>query len=227
MTSSRYESPLRGEPRTVQSFDENGLPRFVVDIAELTPRSAQARDGINDFVGNALLLLTGFILLASGFNVVAAVAFGGVAFIVYVVISGMVTSAFKKRTRLVIEADSVSLPGLIRSPVYARNIRHAFQLVGHDDALEEQLRHDLEVREAAARGEVLQKKAYFGQSLHVALFYVGHRIDIAEVYGVKEATAIINRLNYCDSVIDQALNMGRDTGFSPQDDWPKNGPGSL
>lgn len=224
---TRYQSPLHGAPRTRQSVDKDGTPCFVVRISELTPRRAQVRDGVDDFVGGALMLFTAIVFLASGLNVIVAAVVGGLAFIVYRVISSLVTFAVKKRTRVVLEADAISLPGFIGPTKYARNTLHSFQLVSHDDTVDEQLRHDLEVRQAGAKGKVLAKKAYFGQSLHVVLVYAGHRVDIAEVYGFKEAIAIINRLNFCDAVIDQAMNMGRNTNSEPEHDWPTGGPGNL
>lgn len=225
--TAKFQNPLRGQPRTRQSSDKHGHPCFFVSINELTARRAKARDDMNDLAGGLLLILGLLVVLGTGLNVIAGAMFGVLALLVYWIFAAIITSLFKKATSVELHADAINLPGLVRARRYARNMEHSFQLLTHDETFEEQLKHDLEIRNAAASGKVLQKTAYFGQSYHVVLVYAGHRVDIAEVYGIKEAGAIIDRLNYCDRVLDQALNMGGGVKPEPRDDWPKGGPGGL
>lgn len=224
---AKFQNPLHGQPRTKESRDKSGHPLFIVEISELTPRRAKIRDEINELAGGLLLIFGLIVVLGSGFNLIAGAIFGVQALLVYWVFASTVTFLLKKETRIELTSDAIKLPGLIRNRHYARNMEHSFQLLAHDKTLEEQLKHDLEIREASTKGKVLQKKAYFGLSFHVVLVYAGHRVDVAEVYGIKEAGAIIDRLVYCDRVIDQALNMGGGVKPEPQDDWPKGGPGGL
>lgn len=90
---------------------------------------------------------------------------------------------------------------------------------------EEQQRHELRSRQASAKGKVIQKKAYYGQSFHIVLEYAGHRRDLLTVYGHKETVAILRRLQYCDQRLNEAINIGSG-GQTPGQDW-KETPGGL
>jgi len=61
---------------------------------------------------------------------------------------------------------------------------------------------------------------YFGQSAHVVLFYAGHRQDLLSVWGITIASAIVERLQYCDDCLNKALSMGG-SAQTPADDWPE------
>lgn len=219
--------PLSGKPSTRQGADKEGKPVFRIAIRELTPLRARIADAITSaIIGFSILTLVLWVFLAhkgpvdeliAGIVTMAAHAFA---------LSCACRVALRRTTRIVMKTATISVRRWYGWEHFDRNLEHRFVLLNHDKARHEQLRHDLAVREAAAKGRVIQKKAYYAESFHVVLAYAGHRRDLAAVYGPTEAMAVIARLQYCDRVLNEAMRMGGGVGQRPQDEW-QSAPGDL
>jgi len=222
-----HTHPVAGRPRTATMTDKDGHPRFTIKPWVLTPFRAQAADAISSLV--AWSIFCAFVLwlfnnhkLPAGV-IIAHAAFG---FIGYKALAMLVHLLMHRSARIVMSTGSISVKRWYGWQRFDRNLEHRFALLIHDKSQAEKLRHDLQVRRASANGRVVQKKAYYAESFHVVLLYAGHRRDLLSVYGQKDATAIVARLQYCDRCINEAARMGGGIKQRPEDEW-NDEPGGI
>lgn len=223
----KFENPLAGAPYTVEAIDQKGDPKFKISPRVLTPQRAKLADDVSAVLGAILVIcfIMGIIEQPSPgpeFIICAAAIF----FSIYYILAWIIKETFHRRTKIVMTTESISVRRWFGWKHFDRNLEHRFALLVHDLARDEQLRHDYELRQASAKGRVIQKKAYYGESFHIVLLHAGHRKDLLSVYGYQESTAIIARLQYCDRCLNEAAKMGGGISQRPEDDWNQT-PGGL
>lgn len=224
---TRFKNPLSGKPYTVESKDRKGLPKFTITPHELTPLRAKLADSANAVLAAALTISC----IASqiyhpnpgwGNAIHAAVMY----VITYYILAWLVRGIFHRKTTIVMTTDEIRVRRWFGWQCFDRNLEHRFSLLVHDLAKAEQQRHEFEIRQASAKGRVIGKTVYYGESFHIVLIYAGHREDMLSVYGQKESAAIISRLQYCDRCLNEAVNMGGGINNHPEDEWNQT-PGGL
>ena len=113
-----------------------------------------------------------------------------------------------------------------RWETFDRQLPHRFVLLPHDKTQAERDQHEYDQKKASLSGHAIMPVRYYGNSFIVCFEYLGQRNDILEVFGPKEAQAILTRLNACDSVMDAQSKKGSGTTFDPSDEWAKQ-PGDI
>lgn len=224
---SDHISPLAGKPRTVMTIMKSGTPVFRVKARALTPRRARAADQVHSVLTVlwAIRCVVAFSNLPSRglIEILVMVAmFGGGS----LVLRGTVRAAMASTTEIVLSADTIRFRRWLFWRNYNRRLEHHFALSLHEGAAEEARAMDIKSREAAAKGRVLKQKPYWGESFHVWLSYGGHPVILLDVYGPKEATAIVARLTYCDRALNEAIGMAGGITDRPEDDWT-DAPGGI
>ncbi|MFM9926750.1 hypothetical protein VLK31_27455 [Variovorax sp. H27-G14] len=205
--SHRFLSPLAGKPATRMSRDKNGLPVFKIRTSVLTPLRAKAVDSIKSFVGGALMLFVVFTVFANDFNWMAGCVVAVPACAVYFMAGWTVTALFRQRTNIEMSVDALVRIGW-RLKRYDRRYSHSFVLYVHDKAQDEQRAHEEKIAQAGAKGKVLRLKPYYADSYHVCLMHGTTRRDLVEVYSLKDAELILQRLALCDALLNEAAGMG-------------------
>lgn len=214
------QNPLSGRPVTFELLDGHGKPKFTIKPEELTPLRCKAADGFKFLIGVVLSITCILAILGlPAFFVEPVLRIIVPAVIAYFVLGWMFRSVLKRNTKIVMTTEAISVRRWYGWVRYNRNLPHQFALLNHDKMREEQQRHEHEVRKASAGGRVLRKKAYYAESFHIVLVYAGQRRDLLTVYGQKEATAIVTRLQYCDGRLNEATRMGAGGGQTPDEEW--------
>lgn len=216
----RSQNPLSGRPVTYALQDINGQPKFIIKPEELTPLRCMAADGIKFLLGVVLsVTCVVAILNLPAFFVEPVLRIIAPAVIAYFVFGWLFRIVLKRNTKIVMTTEAISVRRWYGWVRYNRNFPHQFALLNHDKTLEEKQRYELATRKASAKGQIIQKKVYYGQSFHVVLVYAGQRRDLLTVYGQKEATAIVTRLQYCDGRLNESMNIGGGSGQTPDEEW--------
>ncbi|BBJ23058.1 hypothetical protein [Candidatus Nitrotoga sp. AM1P] len=224
---TRFKNPLSGKPCTVESTDPKGLPTFTITPRQLTPLRAKLADSMSTVLKVVLTMSC----IASQiyhphldwWNTIRAVLMYVIA---YYILAWFVRRIFHRKTIIVMTTDEIRVRRWFGWQHFDRNLEHRFLLHVHDRTNAEQQRHEYEIRQASAKGRVIRKTVYYGESFHIVLLYAGHRKDMLNVYGHKESVAIIARLQYCDRCLNEAVNMGGGINKRPEDEW-NHTPGGL
>lgn len=203
----RYISPLADKPSTRMSRDKDGLPVYTVNPAVLTPLRAKAVDQIKLHVQGTLVLVLVLMVITSGFNLLLGAVLALPAWILYMVVSWAVTAVFRCRTEIRMSVATISRTGWSRQH-FDRKVTHSFVLYVHDKAQKEQRQQEEQIANAGAKGKVLRLKPYYADSYHVCLMHGTTRRDLVEVYSIKDAEAILQRLALCDALLNEAAGMG-------------------
>lgn len=204
----RMESPLKGWPPTRKLRGQTG---FRVRARHLTAQRAKFTDIICGFInlGGVALSFLMFSIepLANGWGLFTAIA----------VIIGLCTvtwrsrhvwgrSFFGKTTIFEFTPERIRIKGVIRFRNYDRTLPHEFNYEIHEKAEQEQDK-EIETKQMAAREgkeELPKADKYFRQSFHIIFRYAGQRVDVASVFGKKQAEALLVRLQLLDQLMDAA-----------------------
>lgn len=226
--NSPMKSPLEGRPSTFALTGEDGRLMFRVMPHELTPLRAKLADAISSLCGLGLFAVS-MVTLPDWRHPdlsVLAVAIGGAAVASWV-LHFVARQAFRVTTRIEMNLNSIRVRQVLGWKTYNRRLTHRFYMLPHDRAELERRNNEFDTREAAARGQVVQKPVYYGDSFHVLLEYAGHRVDLLTVYGRQTAAAVLARLQYCDRLLDQeAKHVGAGDNLHVDGDWHQS-PGGL
>lgn len=215
-----FANPLSGRPATYTLQDRNGHPKFIIKPEELTPLRCKVADGFKFLIVVVLSITSALAILSlPAFFVEPILRIIVPAVIAYFVLGWMFRAVLKLNTKIVMTTEAISVRRWYGWVNYNRNLVSQFILLKHDKMGEEQQRHELQTRQAAAKGRVIQKKAYYAASFHIVLVYAGQRRDLLTVYGQKEAVAIVTRLQYCDDRLNEGIGMGTGGAQSPEEEW--------
>lgn len=210
------ESPLKGWPQTEPLKGQAG---YRVRARHLTPQRVKF---MNKFC--YLMNLGSFILFFWVINVKILVTdeelyigFGAVTAVCVFLWAtrrhwGRVI--FGKTTIIEFMPERIRIKGYTGFKNYDRTLPHEFDYRIHEKAEQE---HEQEIekrRDAAKKGKELNAEKYFRQSFHVILRYAGQRVDVADIFGRKQAEALLVRLQLLDQFMDAARGEPGSPAFS-------------
>lgn len=222
-----FNNPLEGYPQTSETKGPDGLPSFRISLRTLSPERAR----LAHFTGQAASLL---FLIWSAYGLWAARAQVGVpecvvalllVFVAARLLPFLAEIALRKSGEIVMSASAVAVRRGRGWAHYNRLLEHRFVLKEHDLTAWERREIEYQVRDAGTSREAVNPTVYFGESAHVVLVYAGHRQDLLTVWGRATASAIVERLQYCDDCLNKALSMGG-AAQTPDDQWA-DGPGGI
>lgn len=204
----RVESPLKGWPPTRPLRRQAG---FLVEARHLTPQRAKFTDAIGGLINLGGVVLFFWMLSAeafvSGEEIFTAIAvIIGLCIVVWRSRRGWGRSFFGKTTIIEFTPDRIRIKGGMRFLNYDRTLPHEFNFEIHDKAEEEEHEEIATKRKAAMEGkkELPKVEKFFRQSFHVILRYAGQRVDVASVFGKRDAEALLVRLQLLDQMMDAA-----------------------
>ena len=225
--TAKVISPFEGAPKTCEWVDDQGRTWFEIQTHTLTPLRAKVADLV---AGSAALGLSGnYLYQALQMPEAPPLAWAAVllaAPLTHPVFRKISRWLGKSYTDIHISEDRFSVRQEWRWRHYDRKLPHKFTLLVHDKAQREAQRHELEVRQASARGQVISKRKYYGDSYHLIYEYVGQRVDVVTIFGRKEALRIQERLNACDQVLKQQAHQSDGVALAPDAQWDDQ-PGDL
>jgi hypothetical protein len=224
---AQYKSPFEGDPHTEQVIGPDGAMSFKITTMTLSPMRARIVDIIAGAVVGYMILI-GIAVTIQQNDPWGLVFFCGGAVVLRRLIRRWIAEEFEARTVLTFTADSFTVrrgrSG--RQDSFDRQHSHRFSLIQHDRAPEEQRQHEHEQREDQMKRRVVWRKPYYQDSYIVSFDYLGQRNDLMEVYGRKDALAILARLKACDEVMEAQSRKGKGTPLSPAQEWPVQ-PGDI
>lgn len=222
MTNIPTISPFDGKPFTRAFNSKKEGEGFHIVIRELTPFRAK----LVDFLSGIFFLLIGGTAIAVliEFNQQAdfqdQFIYCFVSFLIWLITRYFLVFVFKKITIIKITAKYFSVRGIFGYRNYNRELQHKFSMLRHDKTQKEKQTQSLTVQKAQKRGKIISPKIYYGESYHLVFEHIGHRRDIASVYGRNETLAALARLKACDEVITSKTQNGSDgVATNPQDQW--------
>jgi hypothetical protein len=223
----KIRSPFSGKPATRQVLDRNGAPAFDVQPRVLTPVRAMAANwltglGVVAGLGHSLAVVAATPNPDSGLLTAALVVPLAGGFVLYEALR----SLLRKRVRMMLTLEQFSVKTLFGWKHYDRLLPHRFALFQHDWMRAEQELAEFHAAQAQMKRKVIRKPRWYASSFHLSFDYLGQRNDVVTVYGPKEATAIVTRLNACDSVLDALARRGQGTPLTPADEWGDQ-PGAI
>lgn len=220
-------SPFEGKPDTKQVVHKDGRVSFHIQAQELTPKGIKRAEWYTE-----ILTWLWFAAAVYGWldqpnpEFIEIAVNGGLPWLVRPFAKKLFMKEARKKTEMMIGTDKFALRERKRWKTFDRRIEHRFSLIPHDKAREEAEDNEFAVRSAQAAGNAIRKKRYYGDSYHLTYEYMGQRHDIAEIYGRKEAMAVLARLKACDSVMDMQASRGKAVTMRPEDEWGEQ-PGAL
>jgi hypothetical protein len=225
---NRYENPLAGEPRTVETQAADGTPVYSVFPNELTPGRARVAVGLSGLVSLGLLAAVPVGLIAAAVTdgleiaevVAAAVATNRLARLA-------ITRSLHRTTEIVMRIDAIAVRRRFGWKTFSRDVPHQFVLVPHDRTTAEQRNNTNAEKQDSLDRRAFPHPVFYGDSFHVALVYAGQRIDLLDVYGPTRATAVVARLQLCDELLNRAAGKEHRAGGGPGEDWGRPAPGGL
>jgi hypothetical protein len=225
--NARTLSPFDGGPATHERLDEHGNPVITVRICEWTPLRLKWAEALGVIAGILIGALDGYVLYILGVTGPALL----IAWLLILMAGGYLAMDFihgkmLKRTEVVFTPQEFRVKDGTEWFVYDRTLNHRFLMMKHDRAREEREKHDLQIRRAQMRGNVIAITRYYDDSYHIVFDYLGQRFDVVTVYDQKRATAVAARLKACDQVMDTKGKMGEGEVMSPDEQWGEV-PGKL
>ena len=225
--SASFKNPLEGYPQTIETRGPDGLPSFRISLKTLSPERARLAHGAADAASLAFLCLTVYALWVAWAQVGMQECVVALALMLVVahVLPRVAELVFCESGEIVMSAREVAVRRGRGWHRYNRLLEHRFALKEHDLTAWERREIEYQVRDAGTSGKAVNPTVYFGESVHVVLVYAGHRQDLATVWGLAHASAIVERLQYCDDCLNKALSMGG-AAQTPDDEWAE-GPGGI
>lgn len=228
MDHKNVMDPLTGRPRTLRLVDRYGLPWFRIICRELTPGRAKLARQLDEPINLAVACLCGYSWLnmrAPTWTQTGAVVVSG--FVLAFALRIAVRVALTKRTEIRMTTTSIRLRGWFGWKDYDRMAEHRFAMGLHDRAAHETREQHHAAAVAGQKGKVLKQEPFYAASHHVALIYLGHRVDILDVYGETAAAAIVSRLIYCTRYLNAAIQVAGGIRTGVEDDWNSRDPGGI
>lgn len=225
---AKARSPFRGKPSTRELRHRDGSLRgYRIRAEYLTPLRAK----FAHLTAKVLVAGTMVAGICAGTNSEPkndALALASVLIppLCFPLVRALTRRQLRRTTVVEITADAFRINGLFGWKTYDRNIPHSFSLLQHDKAQKEWVEQDFDARKAWQKGKVLAQTKYYQESWHVVFDYALQRIDVADVYGLKDARAIQVRLAGCAQVIDALAGNGGGPVLHPEHAWA-DGPGGI
>lgn len=216
---ARIRTPFEGRPQTRQILDARDGIKFIVIPNELTPLRARAADMSAGLSAFGLFFGSIHLGQATLHNppdwVWLAMLFGSYGS--YYGLKPLWRLLYRKETRIEMTATRFSYRVWYGWKHFNRTLPHKFALHPHDKAQREQEKHAFEQRFGKGPKEI--KTRYYGESAHVVFLYAGQRNDVLTVFGLKEANAVMARLQACDAALDAEAKLGDGLALGPDQQW--------
>jgi hypothetical protein len=208
-----------GGPKTT-FFNANGQTEIKIEASHLRPGDARAAD--NEAVITVLFFIIGSVFAAiheQNLVIAVVVAICGFASIGYLkaesrkMATKVATIVFSETTIFVMEEPELFRKDRWRT--FDRRHPHRFVLVPHELARQEE---DL-IQHRQRMGASGRPTRYYSESFFVVLDYLGQRLDLAEVFGQRNANDILARLNLCDEYMKGIADARQMLPTRPEHQW--------
>ncbi|MBT3039183.1 MAG: hypothetical protein KME37_09620 [Candidatus Thiodiazotropha sp. (ex Codakia orbicularis)] len=214
-------APFDGLPRTKIITDENGDSAYRITPFELTPLLAK----IADFLAVVSAICIGiFSVLQVSKNQQATdlqwILSITSPWLSYPFMKLLWRLALRRPSRIVIAPRQVKVRRWYGWAVFDRTLPHKFSALAHDKTRVEQEQIDFVVRREQARGKIIHKTRYYGESFHIIFEYLGQRQDLLTIYGPESAKRMLTRLIACNSVMNKKNRMDEGASLGPDYEWP-------
>lgn len=217
---AQYKSPFEGLPLTEEFTTANGGQAYKITIKALTPRRARIADILAKGL-SVYLVIVGLGLLAHDGEISGLLLYGGIGVLMHGTFRKWFKEWLEKTTIFEIAPESLMVQDGPRGDVriFDRMHTHRFALVQHDRAVDEQREHEYAQRQDQLGRRAVWRKPYYQDSCFVSFEYLGQRNDLLEVYGRKEALAILARLKACDEIVEAQARKGKGIALTPEQEW--------
>ncbi len=218
--------PFDGNPPTREETDASGNPEFHVDARVLTPLRAKAADklgALTTFGGSAAVFLTA---VNHDYPPLVAVLLALAVWPLQPLFEKLWREALRRKVELVVTKDEFRFRRWFRWISFDRALEHGFALVVHDYARAERDRNELQMQKAQLRRKVAQPKRYYQDSYHLTFQLLRQRNDIADIFGLPEARAMLTRLRAIEDTINARARRSDGSPSKPGDQW-FDGPGPI
>ena len=204
----RTESPLKGWPKTKPLHDKEGNELgFRVRAKYLTPGRAKFSETLIHLISACALIAYIWAMVAERLggwqeNLTVGAAWVVMGSLLFASRFALGRFFFGKVTKLEFLPDTIRIKNGFRFRNYKRTLPHAFDIAIHDRAEDEENAE----REAAIKNKdnESERRKFYRRGFHVIFRYAGQRVDVASVYGRKEAEALLVRLQLLDQLMDAA-----------------------
>lgn len=213
------KQPFEGEPHTEEVSTVDGTSEFQITVKAFTPLRARLADMADMLIGlYVAFIIVGVILHTQRLdwaNVIGGLFYFGL----YYGARPELRDSWRKTTKLRLDGQHIAIWQDGGWTCFDRKLPHRFGMLQHDYAPMEKLKNEYERQKAVMDRKVLFRKPYYGDSFIVCLEYLGQRHDLLTIYGRKEASAVVARLQACDEIIEARLRQGRGAAIDPADQW--------
>jgi hypothetical protein len=189
---------LKGPPKTKPLYDRAGrVVGFQVTLKYLSPLWAKTLDTVGGFIAIWAFLI-GIVLAANdheaAFGLFLVAIIGAILYEFDLLRYKLFRALLPLRRRVIFKGDTIRFKG----KPYARDAKHYFELLVHDNAWSEAKNIEQEFK-LNRKHKVL---VYYHYARHVVLRFDGQRKDIATVYGVAAAEQCLVRLQQVDAAME-------------------------
>lgn len=219
-------SPIKGWPKTRERTDRKGRTTITVTPRVLNPFTAKVSDyGAAMFTGALMFQLASDVAAQGGHLGVMAFAFatGGLA---YPVLKPILRFVLKSKVHIRFTKDQFMVRRFGWWRRYDRHQPHSFAAIPHDKAEQEKLELAEQAHKHRMKGKFFKPTKYYADSSHVIFQYHGQRVDVVTVMGVKDATAVLTRLQAVDRLIDGNATGNGGINTTPEGEWTTQ-PGEI
>lgn len=215
-----YKAPFDDFPLTEEYNAANGGKAYKISIKALTPRRARFVDILSTAL-SLYLITVGICLSVQDGESTGLLFYGGAGVLLHFMFRRCFKEWLETTTNIQIEPESLHVTNGSHGVAqhFDRRHTHRFALVPHDRALHEQRRHEFAHRQDQLGRRAVWRKPYFQDSFIVVFEYLGQRNDLLEIYGRKDALAILARLKACDEIIEAQAHKGKGLALTPAQEW--------
>jgi len=211
---------FKGKPYTRFKTNKAEEPSVTVTISELTPLGARIADGFAKaltWAGLAYTIHDTMQLASADWKIwLAAIA---LPIVMYPLTRWSIRSSFKSTTTVSFDKNTFRIGHWPFAKKFDRQLHHSFKLLPHDKREEAKEKHQLKAMRQRSRGQFAEPEQYYSKSFNLIFEFLGERIDIAEIWGEREAARALERLNTIDNVINTETDSGAGYALSPDKEW--------
>lgn len=218
-TGDNLRNPFSGYPRTRIRRDARGRKWYVVDIRYLSPLGARIGDGLGKALSVALFF--GALYGLAKYDITAWWLWLP-ALIAPLALKDLWRCFFRQmlraHRRVALSAGLIRISG----KTFDRNRVRGFIPRPHPWAITEQRRHTHEQRKAQrAKNPPEPAPLYYGEeTMLITCVFAGGSRDICAVFGLKERSAILLRLNGINDALNAESGAGTGHPIEPAADTP-------
>lgn len=219
-------TPYQTWPPAKRSVDKDGKQKIVVAPHYAHPFGVKWADRLSLAAVPPAICAAGY--AATQVNteepIAAYVALAASPAIAFVATRFWLYDLFKRTCKISFTADEIVVRGWVRDQRYDGKLQHKFVLYPHKYTKREEERIAHRQAQVKRRWWRPTPKRYYAKSWHVALDYMGQRIDLMTVYERDKAQAVCAKLNLCSAGVDVSETIAPEEVLTPRADWePQSG----